>query len=681
MTISRQAQIGFSLIILIAILTVTISMIVKHDNITSISSAQILNKSAQDTLLPLERQARIAQFDVIQVQQFLSDASATHHQDSFDDAARYAKDFHDRIAAIHTILASSGAELALGGKTNKLKNALERAERLFPDYNDVGIDMAKTYIANGIDAGNELMKKFDPMSDEINDTLQLLVDTASEANDSGAELVSKRMTAVQIATEEGSLWVVILIAVLLVASVLIAVQLVIFSMPRLTAMTAAMRRLTEHHDLTVEVPGVGRADEIGEMAKAVQVFKGHAVENQRLKRLQDEEILAKQRRQEEAEELIDMFGSSVSGVFDSLSQSSATMAATALTMTTAAAATNTQVNIVTQAITRTTENSQSVASASEQLTAAITEIGRLIHTASDTARHGAEQSEDVAAKVAALHQASERIGSIIQIISDIASQTNLLALNATIEAARAGEAGKGFAVVASEVKTLANQTQRATVDISDQIGTIQGSIGNMVGAVRLVSQTIQDIHHATNEIAAAVVEQQSATNEIARNVQFVSASAEEIGQSIGKVHDAADQTRTASVEVGDASRSMAGQAEKLSGEVRDFLSAIRGAGSRHEFRRLTLDSPARITAAGQVHQAQVKQLSIGGAWLGVSINLPLGSPVTLELNGVSRPITTRVAGISNRGTRLQFPMDTAHLAFMTNTLEQLHRRAGSVTTA
>ena len=675
MTIRRQAQLGFALIIILSISMSIITYVVKNNNISSIESGNELNRLSQQILLPLERQARIAQFDVVQVQQFLSDASATHHQDSFDDAAKYAKDFEDRVIAIKAILETSGATLSLKEKISKLKNDIELCTTLFPDYNNLGIEMAKVYISKGIDAGNELMEKFDPMSDKINDTLQALVDSASEANDFGADLISKKMTTVESITKKGSFSTFILTIITFVASILIAVQLVMFSLPRLTAMAAAMRRMAEHNDLSVEIPGIDRRDEIGEMAAAVQVFRGHALENERLKALQDEESEAKQRRQEEAEELIDMFGTSVSGVFDSLSHSSATMATTAQTMTGAAADTNAQVEVVTQAIARTSENSQSVASASEQLTAAIAEIGRLIHTASDTAKHGADQSAEVAAKVAALHEASERIGNIIQIISDIASQTNLLALNATIEAARAGDAGKGFAVVASEVKTLANQTQQATVDISEQIGAIQGSIGNMVEAVRVVSQTINNIHQSTNDIAAAVIEQQSATNEIARNVQFVSSSAEEISISIVKVHSSADQTRSASLQVGDVSRSMAGQAEKLSAEVRDFLSAIRGAGTRHEFRRLTLDLPVQITANGRVQQAPLKQLSIGGAWLGININLPMGSLVELELPGAPKTILTRIAGISDRGTRLQFPMDSSHLLFMSSLLERLAKRA------
>ncbi|CAK0758386.1 methyl-accepting chemotaxis protein [uncultured Gammaproteobacteria bacterium] len=289
----------------------------------------------------------------------------------------------------------------------------------------------------------------------------------------------------------------------------------------------------------------------------------------------------------------------------------------------------------------------------------------------DVAAHGGAQAQAAVNKMAALRDASNRIGSIVNIISGIASQTNLLALNATIEAARAGEAGRGFAVVANEVKTLSGQTQKATVEISQRIKEIQDFIVETSEVVAVIGGTITSMHEATSEIAAAVTEQQSATDEIARNVQFVSGCTDEISHSIGLVSNSANLTREASDQVKAASGSMAGQAERLSLEVKDFLCAIKGAGTRHEFERLATTLPAEIGVDGKTMTAQVQQISIGGAWLSVVIQGELGCMVDLRLPSLGQVVKARLAGSSERGTRLQFPMDNDHLVQMTKILTRL----------
>ena len=437
------------------------------------------------------------------------------------------------------------------------------------------------------------------------------------------------------------------------------------------SMTHAMKKVATG-DLTVEVPSLENRDEVGGMAQAVQVFKHNAIENLKLRESQETEAKAKQRRQEEADELIDMFGSSVSGVFDSLTSASSSMAATAYTMNEVSSETTSQVEVVTRSISLTSENAQSVAAASQELTSSINEIGRLIQSSTDVASAGATQSAEVIDRVERLREASERIGNIIGIINDIASQTNLLALNATIEAARAGDAGKGFAVVANEVKSLSQQTQKATVEISSQISEIQGSIAQTVDSVRTISKTMRNIHESSQEIATAITEQQSATDEIARNVQLVSSSADEISYSIQKVRETADETIVASKEVGNVSSLMSSQSNKLSEEVKDFLNAIKGAGTKSSFNRFPINMPVRIIDPnGSELSCHASQISVGGVWVSSKIELPLGTQVKLIIQKIDRQIIARIAGFGEKNTRLQFPMDSQHLIYMGKIIESL----------
>ncbi len=383
------------------------------------------------------------------------------------------------------------------------------------------------------------------------------------------------------------------------------------------------------------------------------------------------------RRQLESEELIDMFGSSVSGVFQNLSQSSKTLADTADSMKAMVDDTNAQIDLVSREVAEAESNAGAVAAASQELTAAISEISRLVNTSSQVAEQGSSQATEVVSKVSQLRDASAKIGEVVGIISNIATQTNLLALNATIEAARAGDAGKGFAVVAGEVKNLSAQTQRATVEIAAQIGEIQNSIGGTVEAVQAIGKTVTQIYRSSTEIAAAITEQQSATDEIARNIQFVSTSTERIGGSMGAVRESADMNNVAARQVHQASSAMAGQADKLSVEVGDFLTAVKGAGTRHQFERLDTDAAAQVTFDGRTITTRARQLSIGGAWLDATINQPSGSIVEVTIKGIERPIRARIAGVSEKGTRLQFPMDSAHLAFMAQAIVRLGAKSAA----
>ncbi len=344
----------------------------------------------------------------------------------------------------------------------------------------------------------------------------------------------------------------------------------------LTAMTAAMRRLAGG-EKSVEIPARDGKDEIAEMATAVDVFKQNMLRADELALEQRAEQEKKEQRQRKIEGYIGAFDSTVQQALGALGSASNEMRSTAESMSATAEETSRQATAVAAASEQASTNVQTVASASEELSSSISEIGRQVEQSSSITKKAVDQAKTTSMTVDGLAKAAQRIGDVVKLIQDIASQTNLLALNATIEAARAGEAGKGFAVVASEVKTLANQTAKATEEISSQISEIQTATGETVSAIEAIGQTIAHVNEIASTIASAVQEQSAATQEIAGNVQQASKGTTEISQTIVGVTQAASETGAASSQVLSASTELSQQAEKLRGEVDSFLAKIRAA--------------------------------------------------------------------------------------------------------
>ncbi|GIK96731.1 MAG: chemotaxis protein [Alphaproteobacteria bacterium] len=343
------------------------------------------------------------------------------------------------------------------------------------------------------------------------------------------------------------------------------------------AMAEAMRRLVQG-DHAVEVPALDREDEIGQMAKSVQVFKDNAVEMERLKAEQAEaERRAADEKKRLMNELADGFETSVGGIVEKVTASANEMQSTAQTLTATAEETSRQSTAVAAASEQASTNVQTVASAAEELSSSIAEISRQVAQSAEIAGQAVADAERSNRQVQGLAEAAQRIGEVVQLITDIASQTNLLALNATIEAARAGEAGKGFAVVASEVKNLANETAKATDEITGQIAGIQQATRDAVDAIQAIGETIGRINEIATTIASAVEEQGAATQEIARNVQQAAAGTQEVSSNIAGVTQAAGDTGAAASQMLAASGELARQGDVLSGEVGKFLQAVRAA--------------------------------------------------------------------------------------------------------
>jgi len=342
----------------------------------------------------------------------------------------------------------------------------------------------------------------------------------------------------------------------------------------ITAMTGAMRRLSDH-DLAVNIPGAGRGDEIGAMSKAVQVFKDSmlrndatAVEQQAARSLQDA-------RTARVETLVRNFEEKVGRLVAQLSSASGEMTTTAASMSATASQTNQQASTVAAAAEEASAGVQTVAAAAEELTSSISEISRQVAQSAKIADKAVTDAKRTDGIVRALAEGAQKIGDVVSLISKIASQTNLLALNATIEAARAGDAGKGFAVVASEVKELASQTGKATEEIGAQITQIQNATRQAVEAITGITTIIGEVGMIAATIAAAVEQQGAATSEIARNVQQTASSTQDVTANISGVSQAANDTGAAASQVLSAAGDLSHQAAELSTEVANFVAEVR----------------------------------------------------------------------------------------------------------
>jgi len=336
-----------------------------------------------------------------------------------------------------------------------------------------------------------------------------------------------------------------------------------------------MRRLAGG-DLTVLIEGTHRDDEIGSMARAVEIFKTDAIEKERL-----EADNADHRKRSEAEKRAAMdtlagdFERQVMGIVETVSGSSLQMRATAEAMSATAEEASRQANAVAAASEEATANVQTVAAAAEEMSSSIGEIARQVSKSSEMTNAATADAERTNETVRTLADAAQKVGDIVSMISDIAEQTNLLALNATIEAARAGDAGKGFAVVASEVKSLANQTAKATEEIAAQIAAMQGVTGDAVSAIQGIGEAIRDINRVAESVAAAVEQQGISTQEIAKNTQQASQGTAEVSKTISSVTKAVTETGVAGQQVLGAAGELSEQSERLRVEVERFLGQVR----------------------------------------------------------------------------------------------------------
>jgi methyl-accepting chemotaxis protein len=346
----------------------------------------------------------------------------------------------------------------------------------------------------------------------------------------------------------------------------------------MTAMCKAMRELAGGN-FDVVLPGLGRRDELGEMAAAVEEFKLQAIAKaERDAAAQDAQNRASSAaRRTELIRFADDFEAAVGAIVSNVSASAVQLEQSAGTLTRTAETTQNLSSRVAGASEEASSNMQSVATATEELSASVDEIGRRVRESNKIAEAAVLQAEQTDGRIGKLSRAAQQIGDVVKLITAIAEQTNLLALNATIESARAGEAGRGFAVVASEVKSLAGQTAKATDEISSHISGMQDATQESVAAIKEIGGTIAQISNIASSIASAVEQQSSATQEIARSVQTVAQGTQEAAANIMQVNRGATETGSASEEVLNSAKSLSTESTRLREELDRFMANVRAA--------------------------------------------------------------------------------------------------------
>lgn len=341
----------------------------------------------------------------------------------------------------------------------------------------------------------------------------------------------------------------------------------------LSNLTANMRRLADN-DLSINIEASKRADEIGDMTKAMEVFKENAIARRDADEREKEAVIAREERQKRIDARIAAFRNDIALITTELTQSSGTMTDTSSMLSQMATDANERASSASRASEEASTNVQTVASAADELTSSIGEINRQITQAVNVIDKTSEITASASGKVVNLDQAANKIGEVVTLIQDIAEQTNLLALNATIEAARAGEAGKGFAVVATEVKALASQTGKATEEISAQIAGIQGSTRETVEAIKAIANMMNDVKQYSSAIAAAVEEQGAATQEISRNIGEAAQGTEMVAANVTGMSETVEQTSSSASNLRNTADTLRERTVELDEAINSFINDV-----------------------------------------------------------------------------------------------------------
>jgi methyl-accepting chemotaxis protein len=473
-------------------------------------------------------------------------------------AARKA-DF-EKAAKAYQPLISSPAERALA----------DQLEQQWQSFTSASAEVQALAGKGDVAAAKDInAKKVVPVGIAMDGTLAKLVDL----NDKGAEASSQR-------AETTYRDAIRLMGLILAGAIVLGLGAAIYVTRDIRrgigSILKPMGQLTDG-DFSIEIPHQGESTEIGQIARALQIFKEALIANKASDDAAKAESAIKASRAQRISAATGDFEAMIGEMVGALAGASAELETSATTMTRTSEATMSLSDSAASASRTVTENIQAVAAATEEITSSVNEIGRQVHESHKITGTAVSQAQKTDASIAKLSLAAGRINDVVQLISEVAAQTNLLALNATIEAARAGEAGRGFAVVASEVKALATQTAKATAEIDMQVADMHAATEETVAEIRAISSTITLISQVSSAIAAAVEQQGAATQEIARNVQQSAQLSTQVASEVNEVNRGSSETGSASGQVLTAAQLLTGQSERLKAHVEQFLNTVRAA--------------------------------------------------------------------------------------------------------